>query len=128
MARKFYYKGFELEELKKMSTADFIKIVPSKIRRTLRRMSVPIKKFIEKMRKAKKTGKQLKTQVRNMVVLPEMVGMIVKVYNGKEFQIVNIVPEMIGHRLGEYSITTKQVKHSGPGIGATRGSKSVELK
>jgi len=63
-----------------------------------------------------------------MVVLPEMVGMTIMVYDGKAYQFVNVLPEMVGHRFGEYSITCKLVKHSGPGIGATRGSKAVELK
>ena len=76
----------------------------------------------------KKRTKPMKTHLREMIVLPEMVGRKFQVYNGNSFVDVNVVPEMIGHRLGELSITVKLVKHSGPGIGATRGSKSVELK
>ncbi|MFA6048938.1 MAG: 30S ribosomal protein S19 [Candidatus Micrarchaeia archaeon] len=128
MAKKFFYKGLEIEQLQKMPLDEFLKIIPSKARRTMKRMSTGIKSFMEKMRKAKKGGKVMETHMRNAVVLPEMVGMRIKVYNGKEFFDVNIMPEMLGHRLGEYAITIKQVKHSGPGIGATRGSKSVELK
>ena len=63
-----------------------------------------------------------------MPILPEMVGMRFKVHNGREYIDVVVIQEMLGRRLGEYSHTTKLVKHSGPGIGATRGSKSVELK
>ncbi|MEM5882920.1 MAG: ribosomal protein S19 family protein, partial [Candidatus Aenigmatarchaeota archaeon] len=39
-----------------------------------------------------------------------------------------ITPEMIGHRLGEFAPTCKRVKHSAPGVGATRGSKHVAIK
>ncbi len=128
MAKKFSYKGFDLEQLQKMPLDQFIKLIPTKVRRTMKRMSAGIRKTIEKIRKAKKNGKIMETHMRNMVVLPEMVGTRIKVYNGKEFFDVAIMPDMLGHRLGEYAITIKQVKHSGPGIGATRGSKGVELK
>ncbi len=128
MAKKFAFKGLDLEQLQKLSFDDFVKLVGTKERRTLKRMSLSIRKFIEKVRKAKKTGKILETHVRHMIIIPEMIGTRVKVYNGKTFQDIAILPDMIGHRLGEYSITIKQVRHSGPGVGATRGSKAVELK
>lgn len=37
-------------------------------------------------------------------------------------------PEMIGHYLGEFSITYKPVKHGRPGIGATHSSRFIPLK
>ena len=126
MAKKFSFKGMEIEQLQKLSTEEFIPLLPSKLRRTLRRNSAKIKKFMLKLKK--KRTKPMKTHLREMIVLPEMVGRKFQVYNGNSFVDVNVVPEMIGHRLGELSITVKLVKHSGPGIGATRGSKSVELK
>merc|ERR1712072_970359 len=60
-----------------------------------------------------------KTHLRNMVIVPEMTGSIVGVYNGKVFTQVEVKPEMIGHYLGEFSISCKPVKHGRPGIGAT---------
>ncbi len=130
MVKKFVYKGFELEQLQKMTIEEFAKLVPSKSRRLLKRMNAQVKKFLEKFRKHKASGKQkpMRTHFREMVVLPEMVGSRIQVHSGNAFTDVNIVPEMLGHKLGEYAITVKPVKHSGPGIGATRGSKSVELK
>ena len=128
MAKKFLYRGKPTEELSAMPLDQFVKMLPSGIRRTLTRMSPKIKHFLERIRKAKPTGKILKTQIREMPILPEMVGMRFKVYNGKEYQDIMVGPEMIGRRMGEYAITIKMVKHSGPGIGATRGSKSVDLK
>lgn len=128
MARKFSYKGKTIEELQAMSLDDFIKLLPSNQRRTFKRMGVKIKKFLEKMRKKKEKGKPIKTHAREMPIVPEMIGLQVLVHNGKEWTNVLITQEMLGHRLGEFAYTTKLVKHSGPGIGATRGSKAVELK
>lgn len=128
VARKFMYRGFDLEQLKVMSVEDYVKIIPSHQRRTLRRMSSQVKKFIKHFRDNVKKGKVTKTHFRNMPVLPEMVGQTIKVHAGNAFLDVAIAPEMLGHRLGEFAITTKLVKHSGPGVGATRGSKAVELK
>ena len=127
MARKFTFKGKEVEEVRKMSIEDFMKIIPSNRRRSLKRMAYKMKAFIEKMRHTD-PKKIIKTHLREMVVLPEMLDRRFQVYNGKEFVDVMVTPQMLGKRLGELSITTKMVKHSGPGIGATRGSKSVELK
>ncbi len=125
MVRKFSFRGKDLEELKKMDIKEFAKFLPSSLRRTLLRMGVQTRAFLRKFEKLKRG---FKTQYRGMPILPSMVGMKFKVYNGKEFQEVEILPEMLGHRLGDFIFTTKLVKHSGPGVGATRGSKSVELK
>ncbi|VDN10810.1 unnamed protein product [Dibothriocephalus latus] len=90
--------------------------------------------LLKKLRKSKKDcpiGEKpevVKTHLRNMIVLPEMVGSIVGVYNGKTFNSVEIRPEMIGHYLGEFSITYKPVKHGRPGIGATHSSRFIPLK
>ena len=65
---------------------------------------------------------------RNMIIVPEMTGSIVGVYNGKTFNQVEIKPEMIGHYLGEFSISYKPVKHGRPGIGATHSSRFIPLK
>ncbi len=69
-----------------------------------------------------------KTHARDMVILPEMVGVNLLIHNGKEFIPVEIVPEMIGSYLGEFAITSKPVRHGSPGIGASRSSMYVPLK
>ena len=76
--------------------------------------------------KAKKSA--LKTHVRDLIILPEMVGVKIGVHNGKEFVAMEIRPEMIGHYLGEFAITNKPVRHGTPGIGASRSSMYVPLK
>jgi len=70
----------------------------------------------------------LRTHRREIIILPDFVGRRIDVYNGKEFIRVDIKPEMIGHYLGEFALTRKPVKHSGPGVGATRSSKYMPLK
>ncbi|MBI5228584.1 ribosomal protein S19 family protein [Candidatus Micrarchaeota archaeon] len=128
MARKFYFRGKDIEELKKMSLEEFSKLLSSHERRTLKRMSYRIRKFLEKLRHAAAKGKVLKTHEREMIVIPEMLGMRIRVHQGNGFVDLTILSEMLGRRLGEFAFTTKLVKHSGPGVGATRGSKSVDLK
>ncbi|MEK6843428.1 MAG: ribosomal protein S19 family protein [Candidatus Micrarchaeota archaeon] len=127
MAKKITFKGMEIEEAKKLSLEKFMTYVPSKIRRSMKRMASKMRKFIEKLRKTD-PKKIIKTHLREMVIIPEMLDRRIQVYNGKDWVDIVIVPAMLGRRLGEYSNTIKMVKHSGPGIGATRGSKSVELK
>uniref|UniRef100_A0A8C6IEH2 40S ribosomal protein S15 n=1 Tax=Mus spicilegus TaxID=10103 RepID=A0A8C6IEH2_MUSSI len=85
--------------------------------------------LLKRLRKAKKEAPPMeKTHLRDMIILPEMVGSMVGVYNGKTFNQVELKPEMIGHYLGEFSITYKPVKHGRPGIGATHSSRFIPLK
>ena len=134
MPKKFTYKGYTLEELQKMPMDEFIKLLPARQRRSLLRGLTEAQRILlEKVRKAKKAlqeGKKIviKTHVRDMIILPEMVGLTIHVYNGKEFVPVEIKPEMIGHYLGEFAMTCKPVKHGAPGVGASRSSMYIPLK
>ena len=127
MARIFKFKGKTLEELNKMSLEQFARIITSRERRTLLRgLTERQKKLLENLRKY--PDKFHRTHERDMIILPEMVGKRIGVHNGKEYVSVIITEKMIGHRLGEFALTRKRVKHSSPGIGATRASKHVALK
>jgi small subunit ribosomal protein S19 len=135
MPKKFTYRGIGLEELRKLSLDEFAKLLPARQRRTLQRYFSPgqstrYRKLLERMKKAKEEGdtKPIRTHLRDMIILPEMVGLKFSVHNGKEFVVIEIVPEMIGHRLGEFSHTRKKVTHGAPGIGATRSSMYIPLK
>ena len=123
MAKKIFYNGIDVDEIAKMPLEQFVKILKSKEKRTMKRNSEKIKKFIKKLSKKKDI---IKTKVREMIILPEMLNRQFKVYNGKEYIDVFVKPEMIGRRLGEFSIPIKKVVHHGPGVGATRGSRAVE--
>ena len=131
MAKKVQYRGKTPEELRQMTAEEFSKLLKSRARRSLRRASARYRKLLEKVRKAaveEKVDKVLKTHIRDAVILPDWVGLKFGIHNGKEFKTVEIRTEMIGHRLGEFSHTTGRVAHSGPGVGATRGSKYIPLK
>jgi small subunit ribosomal protein S19 len=131
---RFHYRGHTLDDLKKMNMDQLLQLLPARARRSLRRGLPPRqKKVIERLRRAyraKKRGKDLivRTHVRDLVIFPEFVGLKVGIYNGRNFDIVEVRPEMIGHYLGEFALTRKRVQHGSPGIGATRSSKYVPLK
>ncbi|MFX1257595.1 MAG: 30S ribosomal protein S19 [Promethearchaeota archaeon] len=119
---RFHYRGHTLEELKRMNMDQFIQLLPARARRSLKRGLPPRqRKLLERLRRAfraKKRGKDLltRTHVRDMLVFPEMVGLKIGVYNGMKFEVVEILPDMIGHYLGEFSLTRKHVTHGSPGI------------
>ena len=81
-------------------------------------------KLLEKLKKKD----VVRTHLRQMIVLPSMVGKKIGIHNGKDFEYVEIKPEMIGHYLGEFALTRKKVVHGAAGVGATRASKYVPLK
>ena len=68
-------------------------------------------KKISKLQPEEKTV--IKTWSRDSEIAPEMVGFTIGVHNGKIFNQVFIKEEMVGHRLGEFSLTRKFVKHGG---------------
>lgn len=132
MVRKDTWKGRDDETIKSVGYDEFIKLTTSRNRRTLLRIkSNPrLKRFMARVRllREKSPTKMIKTHVREAIILPEWLGLTFGVHNGKEFKRVDITIKNIGMRLGDFSHTTGRVLHSGPGVGATRGSKFVPLK
>jgi len=134
--KKFSYRGVDLDKLLDLSNEQLIDLVHARARRRfshrgLKRKHMALIKKLRKSRREAPPGEKpeaVKTHLRNMIVVPEMIGSIVGVYNGKTFNSVEIKPEMIGHYLGEFSITYKPVKHGRPGIGATHSSRFIPLK
>jgi small subunit ribosomal protein S19 len=130
--KKDVWKGIEEDKAASISLEDFLKRITSRDRRTLARMknNPRLKKFMERVRKVRNTNpkKMIKTHVREAIILPEWLGLTFGVHNGKEFKRVDITLNRIGKRLGDFSHSTGRVAHSGPGVGATRGSKFVPLK
>ncbi|CAD6491814.1 MAG: 30S ribosomal protein S19 [Candidatus Argoarchaeum ethanivorans] len=122
---EFTYRGKTIEELKKLSIEEFAELVNSRTRRSLKRgLSTDEKKLLEKIR----GDKTVRTHLRQMIILPEMVNKKVMVHSGKEFKSFEILPEMLGHCFGEYAPTRRLVKHGSAGVGATKSSKFVPLK
>lgn len=125
--KEFTYRGFTMEQLLEMPFEEMVDLLPSRVRRSFRRglneeQKTTFDKIVE--------GEQevVRTHRRDIPIVPAFVGRRVSIYNGKEFKEVEIKPEMIGHFLGEFAMTRGSVKHSGPGVGATRGSKFMPLK
>jgi small subunit ribosomal protein S19 len=134
MPKEFLYRGLTLKQLESISMDEFIHLLPSRQRRSLKRgLSPEQRKLLENLRIAKESMRQgknvtIKTHARDMIILPEMVGVTLSVHSGKEFVSITITPEMIGYYLGEFAITNKPVRHGTPGIGASRSSMYVPLK
>lgn len=126
---EFTYRGYKIEELKKMKIDQVANLLPSRQRRKLKRgLTEEQDKFLRKLKGQKEGDKPIRTHLRDMIVLPDMVGHIIEIHNGKAFNRVEIQKEMIGHYLGEFAITRRTVSHGSAGIGATRSSKYIPLK
>ncbi|MEM3399665.1 MAG: 30S ribosomal protein S19 [Candidatus Micrarchaeia archaeon] len=133
MPRRLKFRGKTLEELKMLTINEFAKFLDARARRYIKKAPVSYRNLIEKVKRIterKQEGKEkiIKTHVREAVILPSWVGLKFGVHNGKEFKVFEITFDMVGRRLGEFSHTTGRVIHSGPGVGATRGSKFIPLK
>ena len=71
-------------------------------------------KLLKKVKKVQNPGKEvIRTWSRACTITPEMIGYTFEVHNGKEFITVHIREDMVGHKLGEFSPTTKFVRHGG---------------
>src|SRR3989338_3143279 len=101
MAKKeFTLYGKSLDEIKALDTSQLAALLPARARRSLLRGTNDQKRAV--LKKIRRDHKNLRTHARDMIVVPEMVGRLVKVYNGREWMLVSIEPEMIGHYLGEF--------------------------
>jgi small subunit ribosomal protein S19 len=123
---EFTYRGKTLQDLKKLSLEEFAELLPARQRRTINRgLGDEQKKILNKINDGDTT---IRTHLRDMIILPEMVGLNLEIHNGKSFERIEVIPEMLGHYFGEYSFTRKRVSHGSAGVGATKSSKFVPLK
>ena len=126
--KEFRYCGLTVEELQNLSIDELLPLLPSRMRRKLKRgLTKDQNKLLNDIKNANE-GDSIKTHCRDMIILPSFIGRNILVHSGNEFQKVNIQPQMVGHYLGEFALTRKKVKHTGPGVGATRSSKFMPLK
>jgi len=128
--REELFKGKTKEKLLAMNLQDFAQLLSSQKRRSLKRGFTEQQKILlENIQKAKNNPRaRVKTHCRDMVIIPEMLDQTIHVHNGKEFQPVVITLDRLGHRLGDFVMTRNKVKHSNPGIGATKSSSAVSVK
>ncbi|QLH78120.1 30S ribosomal protein S19 [Halosimplex rubrum] len=129
---EFTYRGHTLDELQDMSLEDVAELLPARQRRSITRgLSVEKEKLLDEAREAgeeETANDPIRTHLRDMPIVPEMVGITFAVYTGQSFERVKVEPEMLGHYLGEFQLTRTSVEHGQAGIGATRSSKFVPLK
>jgi small subunit ribosomal protein S19 len=126
--KEFTYRGETIEQLKKLDVREFAKYLNSRQRRTALRQFQEIEKFIDTSKKKIAKNKLIKTHQRALIIVPEMIGMKIHIYNGHSFVPVEIVEEMLGHMFGEFALTRARVKHGSAGIGATKGSRAQAKK
>ena len=123
---EFTYRGHTVSDLKKMSLQEFTDLLPASQRRKINRgFTEDHKRLIQRVKDGRT---MIRTHLRDMIILPEMIGIDLEIHNGKKFSRVSVQPEMIGHYVGEYALTRNTVKHGSAGVGATRSSKFVPLK
>lgn len=123
---EFTYHGFRLDDLKKMGITELVPFMPARARRKINRgMTRGEENLLSRFRAG---DNRIRTHLRDMIIMPEMVGREVEIYNGKEYIKVEIQPEAVFHYLGEFAPTRRRVTHGSAGIGATRSSKYVPLK
>ena len=65
-------------------------------------------KLLKKIRQSNKTDSAIKTWSRNSTIIPEMVGCVLRVHNGRHFIPVHIQEEMVGQKLREFAPTRQQ--------------------
>jgi small subunit ribosomal protein S19 len=123
---EFTYRGFRIDELRKMGTSELLPVMPARVRRKVRRGLTQGEEHL--LARFRSGEAKIRTHLRDMVIMPDMIGKEVEIYNGKEFMKVEIQPESIFHYLGEFALTRRKVTHGSAGIGATRSSKYVPLK
>ena len=126
MAKELKWKGKLEEEAKYLDLKEFMDLIPARQRRSLKRGFTDTQKGL--LKKIDKGEQNIKTHCRNMIIIPSMLGQLIRIYNGKEFVPITITLEMLGHYLGEFAHSRKLVKHSSAGVGATRSSKAVSAR
>ena len=81
--------------------------------RSLKKGPYVDEKLMKKVSTRKSGAGAIKTWARSSQIAPEFVGYTFAVHNGKSFEEVFVTEDMVGHRLGEFSPTTKFIKHGG---------------
>lgn len=126
--KELTFRGKTIDELKKLDVREFAKLLKSIPRRYTLRQFQKIELFVRRSQKKQEKGKKIKTHIRDIVIVPQLVGMNIQVYNGKQYVPVEITIETLGHKLGEFAPTRNKVKHSKAGVGASKGTKNKAKK
>ncbi len=126
--KEFRYRGKTLEELKTLDVREFSKYLRSRPRRTVLRQFQRIEDFVNRAKVKVAKKKKIRTHQRDLIIVPELVGMTLNIHNGRTFLPVEVKGEMLGHVFGEFAPTRGKVNHGSAGVGATKGSKHKTKK
>ena len=114
--KEYLFRGQAIEQLKALSVRESAKFLTSRSRRTVLRSFDSIERFVKNCEEKVARKKKIKTHLRDIVIVPKLVGYTIGVYTGKTFQEVSITIEMIGHRLGEFALTRAKAVHTTMGM------------
>jgi len=123
---EFTYRGYTVQEMKQMGITELTSIMPARVRRKVKRGFTRGEEHL--LTRVRRGDEKIRTHLRSMIVMPEMVGRSIDIHNGKEYVKVDVQPEAVFHYFGEFALTRRKVAHGTAGIGATRSSKYVPLK
>ena len=126
--KEFTYRGKTLDELNKLDVREFAKFLPSRAKRSVLRQFQNIENFVNRAKVKSSKKKLIKTHHRDLVIVPDLIGMKLHIYNGKTFVPIVVTEGMLGCRLGEFSSTRGRIKHGSAGVGATKGTKFKSKK
>lgn len=126
--KEFTFKGKTIEELKTLEVREFARFLRSRQRRTALRNFQKIEEFINRSREKLERDKRIKTHQRDLIIVPQMIGWKIGIYNGQKFVPVDVIAEMLGHKFGEFAPTRARIKHGKLGVGATKGTKHKSKK
>ena len=121
--KQHMYRVKTVEELKQLDVREVAKYLRSRQRRTVLRQFQKIEIFLNRAKKKIEAKKRIKTHDRSLVVMPQMVGMKIQVYNGKDYVPFEVTHQMIGHCFGEFSSTRKKAGHTITKPGGTKKKK-----
>jgi small subunit ribosomal protein S19 len=119
--KEFTYKGKTVEELRALSNKELAALLPASARRKINRGFTEQEQLF--LKSVQNATRPVETHCRDMLVLPMMIDKTIKVHRGNQFVDVMVVPEMVGHRLGEFALSRKKAAHTVTGVGAKKAKK-----
>ena len=126
--KQLKYRGKTMEELKKLDVREFAKLLKSRQRRFVLRNFQEIEKFVKRAEGKISKNKPIRTHLRDLIIVPKMIGMKIYIYTGRNFIPMEVTGEMLGHKFGEFALTRARIKHGKAGVGATKGTRSKSKK
>jgi len=110
--KEFKYRGKTMEELKALDVREFAQYLPARKRRTVLRSFQSHEDFVSRAKLKEQKKKIIKTHLRDLVIVPALVGMKIQIYNGNKFVPIEVTGEMLGCKMGEFAPTRAKIVHT----------------